>query len=133
MHRPVSYKIIKGDFTFHILVTDDSIFQRKIVTSILKKKGYLVLEASNGKDALEILVSKKPDLMILDLLMPEMDGFEVLREAKKTGIEVPIVVLTSDIQESTREMCESLGAMGFVNKPVDEEILLENVSRILER
>uniref|UniRef100_UPI0038CDB9A9 response regulator n=1 Tax=Methanochimaera problematica TaxID=2609417 RepID=UPI0038CDB9A9 len=99
----------------------------------MKKKGYLVLEASNGKDALEILVSKKPDLMILDLLMPEMDGFEVLREAKKTGIEVPIVVLTSDIQESTREMCESLGAMGFVNKPVDEEILLENVSRILER
>ncbi|EHQ35029.1 response regulator [Methanoplanus limicola] len=107
-----------------ILVTDDSVFQRNIITEILSESGYEYSEAKNGLEALDILKSEKPDLILLDLLMPEMDGFHFLEEFNKSGYNIPVIVLTSDIQNTTKKRCMELGAAGFLNKPVEKEELL---------
>jgi twitching motility two-component system response regulator PilH len=107
-----------------ILVTDDSVFQRNIITEILSESGYEYSEAENGLAALDILKSEKPDLILLDLLMPEMDGFHFLEEFNKSGYNIPVIVLTSDIQNTTKKRCMELGAAGFLNKPVEEEEIL---------
>lgn len=114
-----------------ILVTDDSPFQRKIITSVLAEEGYDLIEASNGKEALIITEKKKPDLILLDLLMPDMDGFKFMEAARENNIDIPVVVLTSDIQDTTKEICLKLGAAGFVNKPVEKENLLPVINRVI--
>ena len=100
-----------------ILIVDDSWFARSAIGKILKADGHEVLEAANGHEAVKMAVSNSPDCIVLDLLMPEMDGFEVLKALKAKGSTIPVVVLTSDIQETTREECIRLGAVGFINKP----------------
>lgn len=62
-----------------------------------------------------------PTLILLDLLMPEYDGFAVLRDAREQGLDIPIVVITADIQDITRNDCMELGARAFLNKPVDHD------------
>ncbi|UUX93667.1 response regulator [Methanoplanus endosymbiosus] len=115
-----------------ILITDDSLFQRNIITEILSESGYEYIEAKNGLAALEILKSEMPDLILLDLLMPEMDGFHFLDEFNKSGYKVPVIVLTSDIQNTTKERCMKLGASGFLNKPVETEELLPLIKELTE-
>ncbi len=114
-----------------ILVIDDSSFQRKILSSILKEAGYEILTAENGKEALERLAESSPDLVISDLLMPEYDGFYLLDTMRDRHIAVPALILTSDIQNPTREKCYRLGAQGLLNKPVHRETLLAVVKKIL--
>lgn len=104
-----------------ILVCDDSLFQRRILTSIVEKSGHIPLEAKNGYECLAIAKDKKPDLIFLDLLMPEYDGFDVLKDAKNQSLGIPIVVITADIQEITRSDCMNLGAKAFLNKPVNHD------------
>ncbi|MBN2734954.1 MAG: response regulator [Methanomicrobiaceae archaeon] len=114
-----------------ILVTDDSFFQRKIITSVLAEEGHDLMEATNGREALLIAERKNPDLILLDLLMPDMDGFQFLEAAREKKISAPVIVLTSDIQDTTKGMCLKLGAAGFVNKPVEKEKLLPVINRVL--
>lgn len=116
-----------------ILVTDDSFFQRKIITSVLAEEGYDFMEANNGREALLIAEKKNPDLILLDLLMPDMDGFHFLKAAREKKISAPVIVLTSDIQDTTKSMCLKLGAEGFVNKPVEKEKLLPVISQALSQ
>ena len=104
-----------------ILVCDDSLFQRRILTSIVKNSGHMPLEAENGQKCLEMAKEHKPDLIFLDLLMPDYDGFSVLKDAKEQGLDIPIIVITADIQEITRDDCLNLGAKAFLNKPVDHD------------
>ncbi|WFN34426.1 response regulator [Methanogenium sp. S4BF] len=104
-----------------ILVCDDSLFQRRILTSIVKKNGHTPLEAKNGHECLTIAKEKKPDLIFLDLLMPDYDGFAVLKDAAEEALGIPIIVITADIQEITRSDCLNLGARAFLNKPVDHD------------
>jgi CheY-like chemotaxis protein len=114
-----------------ILVIDDSSFQRRIVTGILEEAGYDLSIAENGRDALSLAQKEAPDLLITDLLMPDFDGFYLLREARSHDLGIPILVLTSDIQDTTREQCLALGASGVVNKPVKKEIILSAVMHAL--
>jgi twitching motility two-component system response regulator PilH len=107
-----------------ILIVDDSLFQRRIISAPLKSEGYELLEAVNGREALEKIIVEKPDLILLDILMPEKDGFEVLKELLEAKNTIPVIMLTSDVQDSTRDECMKLGARAFVNKPVKSEDLL---------
>jgi twitching motility two-component system response regulator PilH len=107
-----------------ILIVDDSLFQRRIISAPLKSEGYEVIEAVNGRDGLVKRETQKPDLILLDILMPEMDGFEVLKELQAKNNTIPIIMLTSDVQNTTRDECLLLGAKAFVNKPVKAEELL---------
>lgn len=107
-----------------ILIIDDSSFQRGIIRKTLAQAGYETVEAKNGRDGLQQVLDAGPDLILLDLVMPEMDGFAVLTELQNQQNRIPVVVLTADIQEITREQCLALGAAGFLNKPVKTEDLI---------
>lgn len=110
-----------------ILIIDDSSFQRGIIRKTLLQAGYETVEAKNGSEGLLQAHNAAPDLILLDLVMPEMDGFAVLTELQKQQNRVPVVVVTADIQEITREQCLALGAAGFLNKPVKTEDLITAV------
>jgi len=111
-----------------ILVIDDSRYTRLSLVQFLKNNGFEVLEAANGKLGLETLEHAAPDAVITDLLMPEMDGYELLEHLRSQGSTVPVIVITADIQESTREKIMQRGAHAVMNKPADLAKLLEMLS-----
>lgn len=116
-----------------ILIVDDSVFQRRVVGAPLRAGGFLVYEAVNGNDGLLKIQELQPDLILLDILMPEKDGIEVLKELHNAGNTIPVVMLTSDVQESTRSECLSLGARAFLNKPVKAEELIPVITSLIEK
>ena len=101
-----------------ILVADDSVSSRMAISGILEENGYEVIEAGNGKEALEAVEKQSPDCIVLDLLMPVMDGIEALTVIRGKGNNVPVIVLTADIQDTTRDIVEDLGVSRFINKPL---------------
>ncbi|HNQ30257.1 MAG TPA: response regulator [Methanolinea sp.] len=107
-----------------VLIIDDSGFQRKIITSILEAEGNMVLTAENGRTGFDIAVKESPDLIICDLLMPELDGYGLLRLVRDHKLAIPVLILTSDIQNTTRTECLALGALDVLNKPVKKETLV---------
>ncbi len=114
-----------------ILVADDSWLQRQMLGDILKSQGYEVMEAVDGKDAIEKLGDEMPDCLVLDLLMPEVDGFGVLESINNNELNIPVVVFSADIQDTTRKKCFDLGAKGFVAKPLREDQLLAEIGKVL--
>ena len=114
-----------------ILFIDDSSFQRRIVSDILREAGYDPIVTENGRSGIDLARKEKPALLITDLLMPEYDGYFVLKEVKSCGLGIPILIMTSDIQDTTRDRCISLGAAGVVNKPVKKDVLLPAIAKVL--
>ena len=104
-----------------ILVVDDSQLIRKGVVEFVRKEGHEPLEAVNGAEALEKIDEYVPDCILLDLIMPDLRGFEVLKTLRERKSGIPVIVLTADIQEDTRKECLELGAVNFLNKPPNEE------------
>ncbi len=115
-----------------ILVVDDSLFQRNQVKRILQEGGFETFEAKHGQEALEILKEDTPDLICLDLLMPELDGFGVLENLQTSNNTIPVVVLTADIQETQKQKCLELGAKGFLNKPAKPQELNQVIHDLLQ-
>ena len=114
-----------------VLVIDDSNFQRLKVLGYLSQAGYDTMEAASGRAGLEVLETEAPDVIILDLLMPELDGFGVLEALKVRGCEIPVIVLTADIQETRKARCLELGVSNFLNKPPKPELLIDAVRTAL--
>lgn len=100
-----------------ILVTDDSAFLRKRTCNILSSTEHDIIQAKDGQECLEQLEAEKPDVLFLDLVMPNMNGFEVLEYMQQHSIKVPTIVLTADIQAGVNERCMALGAVAYLNKP----------------
>jgi two-component system chemotaxis response regulator CheY len=115
-----------------ILIVDDSSMSRRIVRGIMEAEGHQVTEASDGMDALERYSLEKPDLVLLDLLMHGMYGVEVLQKLRTIDSEARVIVVTADIQESTRELARQAGSRGFATKPIKKEELLRLVNSVLE-
>lgn len=113
-----------------LLITDDSMFQRFNLAKLAKEEGFTVLEAKNGGEALEMAQAESPDALLLDLNMPDMNGIEVLEALAKRGDALRILVVTADIQDTTRARCRELGVTVFLNKPVDEAPLREELRAI---
>ncbi len=84
-------------------------------------------EAGDGKEGLEALLTSSPDCVLLDLLMPQMSGLEVLEALQKQECKTPVIVLTADIQESIHQQCSNLGAYALINKPPKKAALLATV------
>jgi CheY-like chemotaxis protein len=115
-----------------ILIIEDSSFQRNFITRILEGAGHEVVQAHNGQMGLEKVASNNPQIVLCDLLMPDLDGFGFLEAVRGEGNKLPVIMLTSDIQTSSKNRCLELGANYFLNKPpVEKELLevLEKVSR----
>jgi len=115
---------IKGASMAKVLVTDDSKFLRNRICKILDSDKHKILEASNGLECMQIIASESPDVIFLDLVMPEMDGFEVLESIRNQHINIPVIVLTADIQDGITERCMELGAIAYLNKPPKQDELL---------
>ncbi|MFZ5939491.1 MAG: response regulator [Bacteroidota bacterium] len=115
-----------------LLVVDDSRSARAYIVNMFQEAGYQVYEAGNGKEALKIMEEYLPDGIILDLLMPEMDGMEMLEMLNMKGVRLPILVLTADIQDEVRQEVLGLGAAAMLNKPVDKNVLLDTLKSILK-
>jgi two-component system chemotaxis response regulator CheY len=108
-----------------ILVVDDSGLARRLTRKMLEGMGHEVEEASGGAEALEQYALGKHDLVLLDLLMTGMYGIEVLHKLREMNPALPVVVVTADIQRSTRDQVKQAGAAAMVNKPIDQEELAE--------
>ncbi len=115
-----------------ILLIDDSKFTRSQLIKGLAGEGYSIIEAENGKEGLKILQSQHFECIITDLLMPEMDGQTLLRHLKESASDIPVVVVTADIQEDTKAMCLKLGAVEVLNKPPKEGTLKEAIQKALK-
>lgn len=118
---------------FKILVVDDESRMRKLVKDFLSKKGYEVLEAANGEEAIDIFVEENDiALLILDVMMPKMDGWQVCREIRKLS-QVPIVMLTAKGDEKDELLGFELGVDEYITKPFSPKILVARVDAILRR
>ncbi len=117
-----------------ILLVDDEESFVKATRFFLKKNGYEVYTASNGEDALEVCRERKPDLVILDILMPEKDGIETLKALKKDPLlqKIPVIMLTVNAIENGRTKCLSLGAEQYLTKKEGLNFLLEKIREILK-
>jgi CheY-like chemotaxis protein len=101
-----------------ILVVDDSKFSRNRAMEALRKAGHEVFEAQDGELGLEAIAVHAPDCVLLDMLMPVLAGPEFLDRLRSAGSQLPVVVMTADIQTSTRALCESAGVSAFLQKPI---------------
>jgi two-component system chemotaxis response regulator CheY len=115
-----------------ILLVDDSGMARRGSRQILEAAGYVVAEAEDGMVALERYFLEKPDLVLLDLVMKGLNGLDVLRKLTEMDTHARVIVVSADVQDSSRQMAESGGAAGFLSKPVDRVSLLSAVERALE-
>ena len=126
---------MKNEETKHIkkvLVVDDSWVARQFVIRLLKNISNIeIIEASGGNEALEKIKNISPSCIILDLLMNDIDGYDVLAEMNSLGVKIPVIVLSADIQVTTKNKCMKLGAFSFLNKPPVEEDLLDIVKKAL--
>ena len=115
-----------------VYVVDDSVVTRMFISGIIREiPNVEITEFGNGEEVLEGIKNEIPDLLILDSVMPKMDGLNVLRKLKELEIEMPIVFCTADIQSTTKEKAINLGITEFVNKPIQKESLLEKIKNIL--
>lgn len=99
-----------------VLIIDDSKFTRSQIRKALRSLGFDTAEAVNGREALQMVQSFQPDAITLDLLMPELDGMGFLSALRESGSDLPVVVITADIQSDIRKQCKDFGAL-FLNKP----------------
>src|SRR5215204_2636850 len=114
-----------------ILVVDDSSLSRRVSRRILEEAGHTVEDAADGLSALERYALDRPDLVLLDVTMAEMDGLEVLRQLRAMDPAALVVMATADVQTSTRALAESGGASGFVVKPLSADSVLHAVDAAL--
>lgn len=116
-----------------VMVVDDSLTVRKITSRLLERSGYQVVTAKDGVDALEQLMEIMPDVMLLDIEMPRMDGFEVakrLRQDSKTRA-LPVIMITSRTADKHRNFALELGVNEYMGKPYQEEELLGHIARFV--
>lgn len=118
-----------------ILLADDSAAIRFLVSEVLTKAGFTVIEAENGQEAVEKTYKENPDLLILDYEMPYKTGFEVVKEIRsRTGyLNVPIIIFTAVTDKSTKLEGLNLDIDEYLNKPADEDEIVARVKLLLKR
>lgn len=125
-----------------ILIVDDDPDIRIAISSVLKSRSYEVIEARDGEEALTRLKEQKPDLMLLDLLLPKMDGFAVVKELQNTQWSeyhnMPILIISSVREEASQHRYEletghRLGAEDYIEKPIEPFALLKHIKKLLSK
>lgn len=116
-----------------ILTVDDSSTMRQMIAFTLSQSGFVVLEASDGQEALDLARAQGADLVITDVNMPKMDGITLVGELRKLGLYrfTPILVLTTESTPEMKAKGKAAGATGWIVKPFSPEKLIETVNRVL--
>lgn len=117
----------------NILLVDDNEKIRKLMEIYLNQEGYHVLQAENGEKALEVLAETNADLVIVDIMMPKMDGYDLTKELRDTKFNMPILMVTAKDTFIDKKMGFGLGADDYMTKPVDMEELVLRVKALLRR
>jgi len=116
---------------FKILITDDSVLSRnKLKKTLTSFENIEISEAKDGLEALQKISTENFDCIILDILMPNMNGIEVLHELNKKGVKIPVIFVSADIQQTTQKKCMELGALSVLAKPFDEPKLLQIIQTL---
>ncbi|MFB2839360.1 response regulator [Floridanema evergladense] len=117
-----------------VLIIEDAALSRQLLRRVLQAQGHTIWEAKNGLEGLEILEKQqqRPDCILVDILMPEMGGIEFLKVMRQQEFKIPTIVITADIQETTRVECLRLGAMTVIHKLVKPDELRHWIDKALE-
>jgi CheY-like chemotaxis protein len=117
----------------HILVVDDDALMHRLVQHHLEKAGYQMASAHTGREALDMAARQAPQLIVMDIMMPDMDGLEALRELKKGDATkgIPVIVITANGHHMARKESEQCGASVFLTKPFSPTQLLTEIRRLV--
>lgn len=117
-----------------VLIVDDALFMRQMIRDALEPLGFdEVLEAENGREGLEMFVKHKPDITTLDIVMPEMDGIEVLQGIRSRSKDAKVIMITAVDQREMMLQSMKLGINDFIVKPFEEERVISTVEKVLQR
>ncbi|HAD06119.1 MAG TPA: response regulator [Anaerolineaceae bacterium] len=116
-----------------ILYIEDNFDNRMLVRRLLEHEGFLVLEAQNAHEALALLKTQQPDLILMDINMPEIDGYTLTRQIKATPqtSQIPIIALTANVMRGDKERTLRAGCDGYIEKPIDIDTFIEQVNQFL--
>ncbi len=115
-----------------MLVVDDEDMVREVVCTYLEREGYATLQASAGRAAQELIASERPDLIVLDVMLPEIDGYSILADLRERD-DIPVILLTARTEETDRLLGLKLGADDYVVKPFSPRELAARVGAVLRR
>jgi CheY-like chemotaxis protein len=117
-----------------ILVVDDNAINRQLAVYLLKKKGYNVFEADSGRQVFEFLAEQSPDVILLDIQLPEMDGIEVLRRIREDGMtkKAKVIALTAYTMRGDKERFDAAGFDGYLPKPIDPKTFADQILEICD-
>ena len=121
----------------NVLIVEDNLLNQKIVSLYLSKQNHTVFKATNGKDALAIAKNNKLDLILMDIMLPGMNGFEITVEIRKFEKEngvaknVPIIALTANTLDSDKEKCLTVGMNDYLPKPFTADELIRKVNKFI--
>ena len=117
-----------------VLIIDDAKYLRTMYKGMIGLLGdYEVIEAANGREGIEKIYSEEPDIVLADLLMPEMDGIELLKTLHKANVDTDIIMVSANTDPTTADLCLGLGASAFLTKPLKKDILRATLDGILSR
>jgi len=114
-----------------ILVVEDELKIRNVISMYLKKEGFSVIETGNGLEALSLTEKEKPDLVILDIIMPAMGGDVVLKKLMEIDKKAKVLMVTAVGQEQIMKQCRKVGALGYLVKPFKEKQVLKIIKKII--
>lgn len=116
-----------------ILVVEDNEKNMYLISFILKKKGYEVIEATTGEQGVELAIRDKPDLILMDIQLTDMDGLEATKRirASEADGEIPIIALTSHAMVGDRKKALAAGCTGYIEKPIDPETFMAEIEKHL--
>ena len=116
-----------------VLIVDDSPTEMHLVTELLRRNGFEVMGADNAERGLQLAREKQPDLVLMDVVMPGLNGFQATRQLTRdpNTAQIPVIMLTTKSQETDRVWGVRQGARGYLTKPVDERLLLETIREVL--
>ncbi len=117
----------------HILVVDDSPTETHIISIALEKQGHKISVAVDGNDGVEKATQLMPDLILMDVVMPELNGFQATRQLNKqqSTSNIPVIMVTTKDQKTDKMWAERQGAKGYITKPFVEDELIQEVNRLL--
>lgn len=118
---------------FHILIVDDDRHIRFVLKELLELEGYTIFTAKNGEEALNTLFEKHIDLVIVDIMMPKLNGYQFTTEARKNNLDLPILMISAKQLPEDRKQGFISGIDDFMTKPIDSEELLLHIKALLRR
>jgi twitching motility two-component system response regulator PilH len=130
---PGSYRNILVTSMAKVMIVDDSPTEVHVLTTMLTKNGHQVVVANSGEDGVEIAKTEMPDLILMDVVMPGMNGFQATRQIAKNEVtaSIPVIMVTTKDQETDKVWAMRQGARDYIVKPVQEKALIEHVNMVL--